>query len=76
MSGQTEKQASQEPFDDKNLGELFQIALVNAPSPSRSAFNWGAFKPEAVKSPADLPPSNRYIPPGKQPKKAVRASSE
>ena len=56
MSDQTEKQASQEPFDDKNLGELFQIALVNAPSPSRSAFNWGAFKPEAVKSPADLPP--------------------
>ena len=49
MSDQTEKQASQEPFDDKNLGELFQIALVNAPSPSRSAFNWGAFKPEAVK---------------------------
>ena len=42
MSDQTEKQASQEPFDDKNLGELFQIALVNAPSPSRSAFNWGA----------------------------------
>ena len=56
MSDQTEKQASQEPFDDKNLGGLFQIALVNAPSPSRSAFNWGAFKPEAVKSPADLPP--------------------
>ena len=34
MSDQTEKQASQEPFDDKNLGVLFQIALVNAPSPS------------------------------------------
>lgn len=56
MTDKTEKQASPGPFDDKNLGELFQIALVNAPSPSKNAFNWGAFKPEAVKSPADLPP--------------------
>lgn len=56
MTDKTEKQTSPEPFDDKNLGELFQIALVNAPSPSKNAFNWGAFKPEAVKSPADLPP--------------------
>ena len=56
MAEQVEKQASPQPLDDKNLGELFQIALVNAPSPSRNAFNWGTFKPEAVKSPADLPP--------------------
>ena len=34
MTDKTEKQASPGPFDDKNLGELFQIALVNAPSPS------------------------------------------
>ena len=28
MTDKTEKQASPGPFDDKNLGELFQIALV------------------------------------------------
>lgn len=36
MTDKTEKQASPGPFDDKNLGELFQIALVNAPSPSKT----------------------------------------
>ena len=38
MTDKTEKQASPGPFDDKNLGELFQIALVNAPSPSTGLF--------------------------------------
>ena len=27
MTDQTEKQASQEPFDDKNLGELFSDCI-------------------------------------------------
>lgn len=56
MTEQTNQQEGQMPFDDQNLGEIFQIALVNHPAPARNKFNWGAFKPEAVKSPADLPP--------------------
>ena len=43
-------------LQDKNIGEVFQIALINSKPEGRKPFNWSSFKPEAVKSAEDLPP--------------------
>lgn len=55
MTDKKEVPTQESPFNDENLGEIFQIALVNSPAPKKDAFDWTAFKPETVKSPADLP---------------------
>lgn len=56
MTEKTNQQEQQVPFGEENLGEIFQIALLNHPSAARNKFNWGVFKPESVKGPKDLPP--------------------
>lgn len=42
-------------LNDPNLGEIFQLAMINSRPPKREKFNWANFKPQAVKSAEDLP---------------------